>query len=148
MNETSLNMIRFIIKIGLGPSLAISVVILVRTLISILVRKILSVSWHPVRSWQTFQPGWKVCQLRTECQETDKILRTKNEINVRTKIKIEIARDGLIPIFYDNVYNLIMFSDLSFSWTNFNFWLISTLGKIPITTQSPSCSDSLWQESP
>ena len=48
-------------------------------------------------------PGWKVCQLRTECQETDKILRTKNEINVRTKIKIEIARDGPIPIFYDNV---------------------------------------------
>ena len=49
------------------------------------------------------RPGWKVCQLRTECQETDKILRTKNEINVRTKIKIEIARDGPIPIFYDNV---------------------------------------------
>ena len=48
-------------------------------------------------------PGWKVCQLRTECQETDKILRTKNEINVRTKIGIEIARDGPIPIFYDNV---------------------------------------------
>ena len=48
-------------------------------------------------------PGWKVCQLRTECQETDKILRTKNEINVRTKIKIEIARDGPIPIFHDNV---------------------------------------------
>ena len=50
-----------------------------------------------------FLPGWKVCQLRTECQVTDKILRTKNEINVRTKIKIEIARDGPIPIFYDNV---------------------------------------------
>ena len=48
-------------------------------------------------------PGWKVCQLRTECQETDNILRTKNEINVRTKIKIEIARDGPIPIFYDSV---------------------------------------------
>ena len=48
-------------------------------------------------------PGWKVCQLRTEYQETDKILRTKNEINVHTKIKIEIARDGPIPIFYDNV---------------------------------------------
>ena len=48
-------------------------------------------------------PGWKVCQLRTECQVNDKILRTKNEINVRTKIKIEIARDGPIPIFYDNV---------------------------------------------
>ena len=51
----------------------------------------------------TGQPGWRVCQLRTECQETDKILRTKNEINVHTKIKIEIARDGPIPIFYDNV---------------------------------------------
>ena len=51
----------------------------------------------------TYNPGWKVCQLRTECQETDKILRTKNEINVCTKIKIEIARDGPIPIFYDNV---------------------------------------------
>ena len=54
--------------------------------------------------WQCrYVPGWKVCQLRTECQETDKILRTKNEINVRPKIKIEIARDGPIPIFYDNV---------------------------------------------
>ena len=51
----------------------------------------------------TGQPGWRVCQLRTECQETDKILRTKNEINVHTKIEIEIARDGPIPIFYDNV---------------------------------------------
>ena len=50
-----------------------------------------------------FEPGWKVCQLRTECQETDNILRTKNEINVRTKIKIERARDGPIPIFYDSV---------------------------------------------
>ena len=49
------------------------------------------------------KPGWKVCQLRTECQETDKILRTKNEITVRTKIQTEIARDGPIPIFYDNV---------------------------------------------
>ena len=48
-------------------------------------------------------PGWKVCQLRTECQETDNILRTRNEINVRTKIKIERARDGPIPIFYDSV---------------------------------------------
>ena len=36
-------------------------------------------------------------------QETDQILRTKNEINVCTKITIEIARDGPIPIFYDNV---------------------------------------------
>ena len=34
-------------------------------------------------------PGWKVCQLRTKCQETDKILRTKIEINERTKIKKE-----------------------------------------------------------
>ena len=51
----------------------------------------------------TCKLGWKVCQLRTECQETDKILRTKNEINVRIKIKIEIARDGPIPIFYDNI---------------------------------------------
>ena len=47
-----------------------------------------------------FAPGWKVCQLRTECKETDNILCTKNEINVR---KIEIARDGPIPIFYDSV---------------------------------------------
>ena len=45
------------------------------------------------------QPGWKVCQLRTECQETDNILRTKNKLNVRTKIKIKRARDGPIPIF-------------------------------------------------
>ena len=48
-------------------------------------------------------PGWKVCQLRTEYQETDNILRTKNEINVRTEIKIERARYGPIPIFYDSV---------------------------------------------
>ena len=94
------------------------------------------------------RPGWKVCQLRTECQETDKILRTKNEINVRTKIKMEIARDGPIRFFMIMFYDLIMFSELSFSWTNFDVWVISTLGKIPITTQSPSCSDSLWQESP
>ena len=51
------------------------------------------------------RPGWKVCQLRTECQETDKILRTKIEINERTKIKIEIARDGPILISYDNPWN-------------------------------------------
>ena len=48
-------------------------------------------------------PGWKVCQLRTECHETDKILHTKVEINVRTKITTQIARDGPSPIFYDNV---------------------------------------------
>ena len=48
-------------------------------------------------------PGWKVCQLCTECQETDKILRTKIEINVRSKIRIEIARDDPLPIFNNNV---------------------------------------------
>ena len=35
------------------------------------------------------RPGWKVRQRRTECQETDKILRTKTEINVHTKIALE-----------------------------------------------------------
>ena len=35
--------------------------------------------------------------------DTDKTLCTKIEINVRTKITIEIASDGPIPIFYDNV---------------------------------------------
>ena len=66
------------------------------------------------RARQTFQsgqrplldrPGWKVCQLRTECQEeTDKILRTKIE-NEHTKIKIETARDGPILTFYDKPWN-------------------------------------------
>ena len=60
-------------------------------------------------------PGWKICQLRTKCQETDKILRTKNENNVRTKIKIEIARDGPIPIFMIMFYNLISCSASSHS---------------------------------
>ena len=45
--------------------------------------------------------GAQLTNFPTWCQETDKILCTKNEINVRTKIKIEIARDGPIPIFYD-----------------------------------------------
>ena len=77
-------------------------------------------------------PGWKVCQLRTECHETDKILRTKIEINVCTKTTPEIARDAQVQFFMIMFYNLIMFSKLSFSLTNFNFWLISVLGKILI----------------
>ena len=45
-------------------------------------------------------PGWKVRQRRTECQEeTDKILRTKTEINVHTKIALE----GEFIGFFDNV---------------------------------------------
>ena len=43
---------------------------------------------------QLMEPGWKVCQLRTECQKTDKILGTKIEINVHTKIAMEIAGGG------------------------------------------------------
>ena len=34
---------------------------------------------HDVLCYQK-EPGWKVRQLRTECQKTDKILRTKTEI--------------------------------------------------------------------
>ena len=53
---------------------------------------------HDVLCYQK-EPGWKVRQLRTECQKTDKILRTKTEINMRTKI-----------------------SELSFNSTNFKIW--------------------------
>ena len=76
------------------PSSIVPCCIFVLSVRQVLISKISGATWGP---------GWKVCQLRTECQETDNILRTKNEINVRTKIKIEIARDGPLPIFYDNV---------------------------------------------
>ena len=85
---------------------------------------------------------WCSCPPRLESLSTahqmprdDKILRTKIEINERTKIEIEIARDGPILIFYE------CFIILSCSASSRSVGQISIssssqlLGKIPITTQ-------------
>ena len=54
----------------------------------------------PCERYVAYFPGWKVSQLHTECQGLIKFCALKIEINVRTKMTMEIARGrGPIMIF-------------------------------------------------